>query len=86
MSEIKLLQFEPIGSFALGDKTMYFEDAPGGMSYSIEHLNPVSARRTQNGTLITQSIRYNKKNIPPKIDNHLAKFLWKIKTMATSSV
>lgn len=63
MSEIKLLQFEPIGSFALGDKTMYFEDAPGGMSYSIEHLNPVSARRTQNGTLITQSIRYNKKNI-----------------------
>jgi len=63
MAEIKLLKFEPIGSFALGDKTMYFEDAPGGMSYSMEHLNPVSARRTQDGTLITQTIRYNKKNI-----------------------
>ena len=33
------------------------------MSYSVDHLNPVSARRTQDGTLITQTIRYNKKNI-----------------------
>ena len=61
--EIKLLEFTPIGTFALGNKTMYFEDAPGGMSYSVDHLNPVSARRTQDGTLITQTIRYNKKNI-----------------------
>jgi hypothetical protein len=61
--EIKLLEFSPIGSFALGDKTMYFEDAPGGMSYSMDHLNPVNARRTQNGTLITQTIRYEKKSI-----------------------
>jgi hypothetical protein len=61
--EIKLLEFEPIGSFALGNKIMYFEDAPGGMSYSMEHLNPVNGRRTQDGTLITQTIRYNKKVI-----------------------
>ena len=61
--EIKLLEFTPIGSFALGNKTMYFEDAPGGMSYSMEHLNPVNARRTQSGKLITQTIRYDKKNI-----------------------
>lgn len=61
--EIKLLEFTPIGSFALGNKIMYFEDAPGGMSYSMDHLNPVNARRTQNGKLITQTIRYDKKNI-----------------------
>ncbi len=63
MSLIKLLEFEPIGSFALGDKTLFFADAPGGMSYNMEHLNPVGARRTQDGTLITQTIRYNKKVI-----------------------
>lgn len=70
MPEIKLLEFEPIGSFALGDKIMYFEDAPGGMSYSMDHLNPVNSRRTQNGTLITQTIRYNKKNINLTITFH----------------
>jgi hypothetical protein len=70
MPEIKLLEFEPIGSFALGDKIMYFEDAPGGMSYSMDHLNPVNARRTLNGTLITQTIRYNKKNINLTISFH----------------
>jgi hypothetical protein len=63
MPQIKLLEFNPIGDFALGDKVLYFEDAPGGMSYSMEHLNPVSARRVQNGDLITQTIRYNKKEI-----------------------
>ena len=61
--EIKLLEFTPIGSFALGNKTMFFEDAPGGMSYSMEHLNPVNGRRTQSGKLITQTIRYDKKVI-----------------------
>lgn len=63
MAEIKLIEFNPIGSFALGDKVLYFEDAPGGMSYTMDHLNPVNARRTQNGKLITQTIRYNKKVI-----------------------
>lgn len=63
MAEIKLLKFTPIGSFALGNKTMYFEDAPGGMSYTMDHLNPVNSRRTQDGTLITQTIRYQKKVI-----------------------
>ncbi len=63
MSQIKLIEFNPIGSFGLGDKILYFVDAPGGMSYDMNHLNPVSARRTQNGTLITQNISYNKKEI-----------------------
>jgi hypothetical protein len=60
---IKFFTFEPIGSFALGDKDVHFHEAPGGISHSIDHLNPVNARRTQNGSLITQTIRYNKKAI-----------------------
>ncbi len=63
MATIKLLQFTPDASFSLGNKTLYLEDAPGGMSYSMTHLNPVNSRRTQDGTLITQSIRYDKKVI-----------------------
>ncbi len=61
MPDLKLVEFEPIGSFALGDKILYFKDAPAGISYAMDHLNPVNSRRTQNGTLITQAIRYNKK-------------------------
>lgn len=60
---IKFLTFEPIGSFALGDKDIHFHEAPGGISHSIRHLNPVNGRRTQSGALITQTIRYNKKDI-----------------------
>ncbi len=60
---IKFFSFEPIGSFALGDKDVHFHEAPGGISHSVNHLNPVNARRTQNGSLITQTIRYNKKVI-----------------------
>ncbi len=63
MSQIKLLEFNPIGAFSEGDKIVYFADCPGGMSYTTDHLNPVNARRTQNGALITQTIRYNKKVI-----------------------
>lgn len=60
---LKFFTFEPIGSFALGNKDVHFHEAPGGISHSISHLNPVNARRTQNGKLITQTIRYNKKEI-----------------------
>jgi hypothetical protein len=60
---IKFFTFEPIGSFALGDKDIHFHEAPGGISYAVTHLNPVNARRTQDGSLITQTIRYNKKVI-----------------------
>jgi len=63
MSVIKFFTFAPIGAFALGDKDVFFADAPGGISHSINHLNPVNARRTQDGSLITQTIRYNKKVI-----------------------
>ncbi len=60
---IKFFSFEPIGSFALGNLDVHFHEAPGGISHSIQHLNPVNARRTQDGSLITQTIRYNKKDI-----------------------
>jgi hypothetical protein len=60
---IKFFSFEPIGTFALGNKDVHFHEAPGGISFSMSHLNPVNARRTQDGTLITQTIRYNKKDI-----------------------
>ena len=60
---IKFFSFEPIGSFALGDKDVHFHEAPGGISHSIRHLNPVSGRRTSDGSLITQTLRYNKKDI-----------------------
>jgi hypothetical protein len=63
MSVIKFFTFEPIGSFALGNKDIYFQDAPGGISHTVKHLNPVNGRRTQDGTLITQTVRYNKKDI-----------------------
>ncbi len=64
---IKFYTFEPIGTFALGNKDVHFHEAPGGISHSIRHLNPVNARRTQNGALITQTIRYNKKDIDVSI-------------------
>lgn len=63
MADIKFYTFAPIGSFALGDKDIHFHEAPGGISHSITHLNPVSARRVQDGALITQTTRYNKKDI-----------------------
>ncbi len=59
----KLVQFEPDSSFSSGDKTLELENVPAGISFSVEHLNPTASRRTQDGSLITQTIRYNKKNI-----------------------
>jgi hypothetical protein len=70
MSQIKLIEFVPGGGFPGGSKILYFADAPGGMSYSMEHLNPVGARRTQDGSLITQTLRYNKKVISLTIGFH----------------
>lgn len=63
MSQLKLIEFNPNTDFSGGDKILYFADAPGGISHSIEHLNPVNSRRTQDGTLITQTLKYNKKVI-----------------------
>ncbi|MCP4989387.1 MAG: hypothetical protein GY928_26010 [Colwellia sp.] len=60
---IKLLTFENVVSGAVADLDFHFHEAPGGISYTMEHLNPVNSRRTQDGTLITQTIRYNKKVI-----------------------
>ncbi len=60
---IKFLTFENVVSGAVADLDFHFHEAPGGISFTIEHLNPVNSRRTQDGTLITQTIRYNKKVI-----------------------
>lgn len=47
----------------LATLTINFADIPAGLSFSRDHERPVSQRRTQNGTLISQSLRYNKKTI-----------------------
>jgi len=60
---IKFLTFENAVDTSIADLDFHFHEAPGGISYTIEHLNPVSSRRTQSGALITQTIRYNKKVI-----------------------
>lgn len=67
---IKLLEFNPASGFILGDKIIYFADCPGGISFDEDHLNPVFSRRTQNGTLITQQVRYNKKNFTINLGIH----------------
>lgn len=59
---IKFVEFLPQAPFSGGDKILYFHDCPGGISYSKAHLNPVAGRRTQDGSLITQTARYNKKD------------------------
>ncbi len=60
---LKFFEFIPGTGSVLSTKIVYMEDSPLGMSWSMTHLNPVNARRTQDGTLITQTIRYNKKDI-----------------------
>ena len=61
--QIKFFEFTPGAGSALSPKEVFFHDCPLGISYSMTHLNPVNSRRTQDGTLITQTIRYNKKSI-----------------------
>jgi hypothetical protein len=60
MADIKFIEIIPV-SGSLGTKIIYFTDAPGGLSFTREHLKPISPRRTQDGTLISQQLRYNKK-------------------------
>lgn len=60
MSDIRFVNFNaPIA----GSKDIYFTDAPEEFNISRTHNRPVSAIRTQNGTLITQSVYFNKKSI-----------------------
>lgn len=61
--QIKFFEFEPAVGSALSTKEVFFHDCPLGISWSMKHLSPVNGRRTQNGSLITQTIRYNKKDI-----------------------
>lgn len=58
MANVKFLKFV---SAIAGTKELLFDDVPEGLSFSRNHLRPVSQRRTQNGSLISQNINYNKK-------------------------
>ncbi len=62
MADIKQFEIIPT-SGALGIKLINFGDFPEGLTASINHIRPTHPRRTQNGTLITQSLLYNKKRI-----------------------
>lgn len=57
---IKLIEIIPV-SGPLGTKIINLEDVPGGLSFNRDHVRPVSPRRTQNGTLVAQTLLYNKK-------------------------
>ncbi len=59
MNDIKFIEIIP-DSGALGTKIIYINDTPEGLSVRITPISPISPRRTQDGTLITQTIRYNK--------------------------
>lgn len=62
MAAIKFIEIIPT-SGGQGTLTINFSDIPAGLSFSRDHLRPISPRRTQDGTLITQALRYNKKAI-----------------------
>lgn len=62
MADIKQFEIIPT-SGALGTKLINFGNFPGGLSVSVNHIRPIHQRRTQNGTLITQALLYNKKRI-----------------------
>ena len=57
------IKFVEIIEGTLGTLTINFADVPAGLSFSRDHERPISSRRTQDGTLVSQSVRYNKKVI-----------------------
>lgn len=60
MSDIRFVRFSaPIA----GIKDIYFTDVAEGFSISKSHIRPSNQIRTQDGTLISQSIYFNKKSI-----------------------
>ncbi len=59
-NDIKFIEIIP-DSGALGTKIIYINDTPDGLSFRREHINPRTPRRTQDGALVLQTIRYNKK-------------------------
>lgn len=60
MANIKFIEIIP-DSGPLGTLTINITDVPGGLSFKREHVRPIAPRRTQDGSLITQTIDYNKK-------------------------
>ncbi len=61
MADIKFIEIIP-DSGALGTKIINFADMPAGLSFRRQHIRPLSPRRTQDGTLVTQTLNYNKKS------------------------
>jgi hypothetical protein len=62
MADIKQIEIIPT-SGPLGTKLFIFGDFPGGLSVSTDHIRPKHPKRTQNGSLITQQLLYNKKRL-----------------------
>ena len=58
MSDTQLVEFTAANA---GTKIIRLEDVPEGLQIRRSHLRPISPRRTQDGTLITQTVWYNKK-------------------------
>ncbi len=61
-NDIRFIEITP-DSGDLGILEVFFTSSPGGLNFNREHERPVSPRRTQDGSLITQTVRYNKKTI-----------------------
>ncbi len=60
MADINFLEIVPASGAPL---TISFGNTPGGLSIARDHVSPRAPRRMQSGTLVTQALRYNKKNI-----------------------
>ena len=58
-NDIKFIEIIP-DSGPLGTKIIYINDTPEGLSVRILPIRPVSPRRVQSGTLIVQTVNYNK--------------------------
>lgn len=59
---IKFVTITPSGAGPAA-KTFNFEDVPEGFNITQRHIRPIFARRLQNGSLVSQSLLYNKKQL-----------------------
>lgn len=63
MAVIKFATITPSGSGPSTALTMNFEDTPDGLTINTDFIRPVFSRRTADGTLVNQSVVYNKKEV-----------------------
>lgn len=60
MADLDFVEIIPVSGAPL---TISFATIPGGLSIKRDHISPRAPRRLQDGTLVTQALNYNKKNI-----------------------